>query len=182
MPDKEQELINLIRKMIEEGESLEGIKQTLRASGISENMIHDLIQKAGVKPTVEDLHKKVETISKQVEKVTPLTEINIEQRKKLEELSKQLASLQAGALEHAEKITQVNEKLQEQHEKLLELAKEIKEIKQKPQQTTPTYSTQDIKQIKEMLIEMKPEIEAVKNLLEKLIDINKKMLLKLGKK
>ncbi len=188
--DKKNKILNIIKSMKKEGSSTAEIKSTLTAIGLSSLEVDELIGSVSAQPNLKDIHEKVNDVHEvvlsgsafnpaveEVKKATEETkgikqEVN-EIHGKVTEHSSSLNSLNDKFSQHAQTLETINQKINTLHTKHEEIEKNLNET---------SFLKSEIREVKEMLIELKPLIKGMADLQQQLIEINKKMLLKLEKK
>lgn len=150
-----QRIIEIVRNMNAQGLSKNEIIDNLRQMGIADEDIETIMKEAQPDITITDIHEKTELTKSMLEKG--------------EHLKPAMEKLE----EHTEEFERLHTTIGELHEKHEEVASKIDDLK---------TIRDDVEEVKKLLLEIKPLLASIERLNQNLLDINKKMLTKLGTK
>ena len=174
--EKREKTVEIIQRMNKEGMTERDIKENLRSIGLEPFEIRKIIQEAKTEPTSQELHESITSIHRKIESgehIKPAMKAIEEHRKKSEDLGFKLQELHGDVTEHKEKLEDLEKSLDKLHEK--------HDLVQKK---TPDASrlNRDISDLKKTMREIKPLLNDLKNLDEKILKTNRDILFWLKKK
>ncbi len=144
-----QKLSSLVKRMHDQGMSVEQIKENLVQMGIPDDDIKVILNKAGLQPSTVDVHAAVVNVQKAISTGDAVKPV-------MDKLSE--------AEEHFERL---HSKVDMLHEKHQELSGKIDNL---------SSLSAEINEIKREIIEIKAQLEAIKKLQQDLLEVNRKVL------
>mgnify|MGYP000636770800 CR=1 FL=1 len=187
--EKLEQIASIVRSMNASGMGQEDIKKTLKAMSLSEDEISSVLDEAKSAPSNQDIHNTVQNIKEKIESGDHLTPIMPEIKKQSENTSRiheAVEQLNEKVSAYEDHIHEIKSNVQEHKEKINEIHSAVSEMKEGHNALHEKISSigelgEELQQIKEMLIDMKASIKALRDINQKILDTNTKFLMRLEK-
>ena len=186
MPDEKfDKVTEIVKAMNAEGLSITDIRDSLKQIGLKEDDIDRILKKASAEPTSKDIHEAVRGVEQRMG--APLAR-SVEEHKQLtQEVKEKVDDMSAGLEEHAQSLDQMNTSLDEHREKLEAIHESVQELggkhdELKEQMSELSSYSDGLSELREILLDMKAMLAALKDLDNKILETNKEMLMRLKMK
>ena len=187
--EKKFKIKGIIDSMRKEGASIEEIKSNLKVIGLAELEIDEIINSIDNTPNAKDLHDRVgkvheivasgKHIEPALEEVKKFSEQTTDMKVKVDEIhgeftdqGEKLSDLKENYDDHRKNLDKISEKVDKLTEKHDAIHENLGET---------AFLRNEVREIKELLLEMKPLISGVAELQEKMIQVNKDLLIRMKK-
>lgn len=173
--EKFKQVVEIVKSMNAAGASSAEIHNNLREMGISESDINLVLSKAKPKPApgdVRDMIKHMEPLSKKAE----------EHKKELHTVKKHVEDVRAGVEEHAAALDEIAGGVREHKFKLEDIRQSLSKLRDRQEEAKTAdkaVNYTELKEIKELLLDMKSAISALKSIDEKILKTNREVLMRL---
>jgi|GEM_PF-5536191 len=187
--NKKNKIKKIIESMKKEGNSTNEIRNTLITIGLTDLEADELLNSVSSQPNLKDLHEKVSNINEVVLSGKGFEPVVKEVKKmatQSSELNTKINEIHGNVTEHSHSLNELNNNFSEHKKSLDELNKKVDSLTEKHEAIAgtlneTTFLKSELREVKEMLIELKPLIKGMAEMQQQLIDINKQILLKLKK-
>lgn len=181
---KYDKIIEIVKAMNSQGLSISDIRDSLRQTGVKEEDIEMILEKASAEPTPKDIHEAVKMVEEKVSE--PLVKTVSEHKQLTQEVRDKVEDLSLGMEEHVQALDQIStnldehrEKLEQIHESVQDLGEKHEELHGRVKEITSMYD--EFSELREILLDIKAMIASLKDLDNKILEINKEMLMRLKK-
>jgi len=178
---KFSKVIEIVKAMNAEGLAISDIKDSLKQIGIKDDEIDLIIQKASAEPTVKDLHEAVKNVEARVTEPLKVAE---ERRQMTQDVKDRMEDLSLGLEEHSQNLEQITANLEEHRDKLDAIHDSIQDLGERHESLHEkikdvTSLTDEMAELREIMLDMKAMMGALRDLDTKILEINKQMLMRL---
>ncbi len=186
MPDEKfDKVTEIVKAMNAEGLSITDIKDSLKQIGLKEDDIDRILKKASAEPTQKDIHEAVKGVSERMG--APLSKSMEEHKQLTREVKEKVEDLSLGLEEHAQSLDQINTNLGEHRDKLDAIHESVQELGGKHDELREQMSelssySDGVSELREILLDMKAMLAALRDLDNKILETNKEMLMRLKMK
>jgi DNA-binding transcriptional MerR regulator len=163
--NKLTKLINIVNNMNKQGTPLNEIRNNLRQTGLRNDQIDIIISKADIFPTNSEVHQAVVSVDKKISSgkyIKPL-ETNLKKNTKdTEKIKKNVSDMQTELRMHRKKLDEIHKKLTG------------------GKGAGPTSGLEDkIDDLTHLIGDLKPVLKSIDSSTKKLLELNRKVLMKL---
>ncbi|MBI1973738.1 hypothetical protein HYS54_02900, partial [Candidatus Micrarchaeota archaeon] len=123
-PDKVKKAVDAVKSMSASGMSLSEIRNSLRSMNISETVIEELLAKARVGPTQQEIHEAVASLHEKLESgehLKPIAEALHRHAASSEEVHAKISDIQSAGEEHLQRLEEIQSRLEEHGETVKQL-------------------------------------------------------------
>ena len=186
---KKNKVKEIIESMRKDGASLSEVKASLKILGISELEIEELVNSVNSEPTSKDLHEKVEKVHEIVSSGKHIEPAVNEIKKfndQTSEMKTKVDEIHGGFTEQGENLNKLNDDFENHKKSLEEINEKVGKLTEKHEEIKDSlgeasFLRNEVRDIKELLLELKPLISGVAELQEKMLETNKELLMRLKK-
>ena len=182
---KFDKIVEIVKAMNAEGLSITDIRDSLKQIGIKDEDIESILQKASAEPTPRDIHEAVKGVEQKIGE--PLAKSVEEQKQMTREVKDKVEDLSVGLEEHAESLDQISTGLEEHKEKLNAIHSSIQDLGQRHKDLHAEVKdlsafSDEFAEMREILLDIKAMLAALRDLDNKILETNKDMLMRLKTK
>ena len=178
-------VIEIVRAMNAEGLSISDIRDSLKQIGVKEDEIDSILKQAAAEPTSKDIHEAVKMVDAKI--TQPMTKTMEEHRQLTEEVKAKVEDVSLGLEEHAQSLDQISSNLDEHREKLDAIHESLQDLGASHQELHEKVGelsgfSDEFSELREIMLDIKAMIAALKDLDNKILETNKEMLMRLRMK
>jgi len=183
--EKFSKVVEIVKAMNAEGLSISDIRDSLRQIGIKEEDIEGILKKASVEPTTKDIHEAVKMVDAKI--TEPMAKTLEEHKQLTEEVKNKVEDMSLGLEEHAQSLDQISSNLDEHREKLEAIHESIQDLGASHEELHEKVGelssfSNELAELREIMLDIKAMIAALKDLDNKILETNKEMLMRLRMK
>ncbi len=182
---KFSKVVEIVRAMNAEGLSIADIRDSLKQIGVRDDEIDGILKRASAEPTSKDIHDAVKMVDAKI--TEPMARTMEEHKQLTEEVKAKVDDMSLGLEEHAQSLDQMSSSLDEHREKLEAIHESIQDLGVSHQELHEKVKelsdfSEEFTNLREIMLDMKAMLAALKDLDNKILDTNKEMLMRLKMK
>jgi methyl-accepting chemotaxis protein len=175
----------IVKAMSAEGMPIIDIKDSLKQIGLKDDEIAGILQTASAEPTARDIHEAVKDVGQKIG--DPLIKTVEEHKEMTAEVRDKVDDLSAGFEEHAQSLENISSNLDEHREKLDAIHSSIQELGESHKDLHDAVKdlssfSGEFAELREIMLDIKANLAALKDLNNKILETNKEMLMRLKTK